>query len=319
MENKKIVTILIPTYNEQEVLHKLYERLKNVIDGNKKYDFEILIIDDGSKDKTLNIIMKLREKDKRINYLSLSRNFGKEAAMLAGFDYAKGDSIIIMDADLQDPPELIPEMLKYWEDGYDDVYAKRKSRSGEGFFKKFSSKMYYKILQNFTKIEIQKDAGDFRLLDRRCVEALKQIRESERYTKGLVSWIGYNKKEIYYDHEPRIAGKTHWNYKDLINLSINGITSFTTLPLRWATIVGILVFLIGIIYMMITAIQTLILNIEISVYSVIIIVILFLGGIQLIFLGIIGEYLGRAFYETKSRPLYFVDRYNEKKETNSKK
>lgn len=241
MENKKLVTILVPAYNEQEVLNMLYDRLKNIMDENTNYDFEVLLVNDGSKDNTLNIIMELREKDKRINYLNLSRNYGKETAMIAGLDYIKGDCVVIIDADLQDPPELIPEMLKYWEEGYDDVYAKRNSRKGETFLKKFTSKMYYKILQGFTKIEIQKDTGDFRLLDRRCVEALKQIRESQRYTKGLFSWIGYNKKEIRYDRDPRAAGATHWNYKKLIDLSIDGITSFTTSPLRWSAIIGVLV------------------------------------------------------------------------------
>ena len=196
MEEKKLVTILVPAYNEQEVLHMLYDRLKKLMDENTKYDFEILLVNDGSKDKTLEIMQELREKDKRVCYLNLSRNFGKETAMIAGLDYCNGDAVVIIDADLQDPPELIPEMLKYWEEGYDDVYAKRRSRKGESFLKKFTSTMYYKVLQAFTKIQIQKDTGDFRLLDRRCVEALKSIRESQRYTKGLFSWIGYNKKEI---------------------------------------------------------------------------------------------------------------------------
>lgn len=316
MENKKIVTVLVPAYNEQEVIKLLYERLKKVIDENEKYNFEILIIDDGSKDETLNIIMKLRKQDKRINYLSLSRNFGKEVAMLAGFDYTKGDCVIIMDADLQNPPEVIPEMLKYWEDGYDDVYAKRKSRKGESFLKRISSKIYCKILQNFTKIEIQKDAGDFRLLDKRCVEALRKIREQNRYTKGLVSWIGYNKKEIYYDHESRVAGKTHWSYKELVRLAMNGITSFTTVPLKWSSILGFIIIFLACIGVIFTLIQNLVLNIEISEYFLLMLVILFLSGIQFIFLGIIGEYLGRTFYETRNRPLYFVDKYNEQKEDN---
>ena len=177
-EGKKLVTILVPAYNEQEVLNMLYDRLKKLMDENT-------IVNDGSKDNSLKIMQELREKDKRINYLSLSRNFGKETAMIAGLDYSKGDAVIIIDADLQDPPELIPEMLKYWEEGYDDIYAKRRSRKGESWLKKFTSTMYYKVLQAFTKIQIQKDTGDFRLLDRRCVEALKSIRESQRYTKGL--------------------------------------------------------------------------------------------------------------------------------------
>ena len=208
MENeKKLVSILVPAYNEEEVLNMLYERLKKIIDSNTKYNFEILFINDGSKDNTLKIIKELRSIDSNVCYLNLSRNFGKETAMIAGLDYVKGDCVIIIDADLQDPPELIPQMLKFWEEGYDDVYAKRKSRKGETFLKKFTSKMYYKTLQSVTNIEIQKHTGDFRLLDRRCIEALKSLRESERYTKGLFSWIGYNKKELLYDRDPRAARK----------------------------------------------------------------------------------------------------------------
>ncbi len=176
--------------------------------------------------------------------------------------------------------------------------------------------MYYKVLQMFTKIEIQKDTGDFRLLDRRCVEALKSIRESQRYTKGLFSWIGYNKKEILYDRDPRAAGKTKWNYKKLIDLSIDGITSFTTSPLRWSAGIGVIVSIAGFIYMLAIIIKTLVFGVDVPGYASTMVVILFLGGIQLIFLGVIGEYLGRAFYETKGRPLYFIERYNEQKETN---
>ena len=315
-DNKKLVTILVPAYNEEAVLSMLYDRLKALMDANTAYNFEVLLVNDGSKDKTFSIMQELRSKDKRINYLNLSRNFGKETAMIAGLDYAKGDCVIIIDADLQDPPELIPEMLKYWEQGYDDVYAKRNSRKGETWLKKFTSKMYYKVLQSMTKVEIQKDTGDFRLLDRRCVEALKQIRESQRYTKGLFSWIGYNKKEILYDRDPRAAGQTKWNYKKLVDLSIDGITSFTTSPLRWSAILGILVSLAGFIYMLVIIIKTLINGVEVPGYASTMVVILFLGGIQLIFLGVIGEYLGRAFYETKGRPLYFIERYNEERETN---
>ena len=317
-KNIKLVTILVPAYNEQEVLHMLYERLKNIMDNLSSYRFEVLLVNDGSKDNTLAVMKELRNIDNRICYLNLSRNFGKETAMIAGLDYAKGDCVIIIDADLQDPPELIPDMLKFWEEGYDDVYAKRKSRKGESFLKKFTSKMYYKMLQSVTNIEIQKDTGDFRLLDRRCVEALKSIRESQRYTKGLFSWIGYNKKEILFDRDPRAAGKTKWNYGKLINLSIDGLTSFTTTPLRFAAVMGILVSLAGFIYMLAIIIKTIIYGIDVPGYSSTMVVILFLGGIQLIFLGVIGEYLGRTFNESKRRPIYFVERYNEEKETNEK-
>jgi len=238
---KKLVTILVPAYNEHEVIPLLYDRLVKLMEDQKQYDFEVLFVNDGSKDDTLDLIKFLRQKDSRINYVNLSRNYGKEVAMLAGFDYSRGDCMVIIDADLQDPPELIPEMLKFWEEGYDDVYAKRKSRKGESPIKKLTSWGFYRTLQSMTNIEIQKDTGDFRLLDRRCVEAIKSLRESQRYTKGLYSWIGYNKKEILYDRDPRAAGKTKWNYRRLVNLSIDGITSFTTSPLRWAAIVGILV------------------------------------------------------------------------------
>ena len=316
---KKLVTILIPAYNESESLPHLYERLNTLMNEQSSYDFEILFVNDGSKDNTLDLIKEMRAKDSRINYVNLSRNYGKEIAMAAGFDYVQGDALVIIDADLQDPPELIPEMLKYWEEGYDDVYAKRRSRKGESFLKKLTSWGFYRTLQSMTKIEIQKDTGDFRLLDRRCVEAIKQLKESQRYTKGLYSWIGYRKKEILYDRDPRIAGKTKWNYRNLINLSIDGITSFTTSPLRWAAIVGILVSIVGFIYMISIILKTLIHGIDVSGYASMMVVILFLGGIQLIFLGLIGEYLGRAFYETKHRPLYFIDSYNEERETNMKK
>ena len=315
-EKKKLVTILVPAYNEQEVLHLLYDRLEKLINENTNYDFEVLLVNDGSKDKTFEIMQELREKDKRFCYLNLSRNFGKETAMIAGLDYCKGDAVVIIDADLQDPPELIPEMIKYWEEGYDDVYAKRKSREGETWLKKFTSKMYYRVLQGFTRIEIQKDTGDFRLLDRRCVEALKSMRENQRYTKGLFSIIGYNKKEILYDRDPRAAGQTKWNYGKLIDLSIDGITSFTTSPLRWAALIGCGVSVIGFVYMLYIIIKTIVTGIDVPGYASFMVVILFLGGIQLIFLGIIGEYLGRTFNESKHRPLYFIERYNETKETN---
>ena len=277
MEQKKIVTILVPAYNEEAVLNMLYDRLSKLMNSMSNYNFEILFINDGSTDNTLSIIKSLRQKDNRICYLNLSRNFGKETAMIAGLDYAKGDCVVIIDADLQDPPELIPQMLAFWEEGYDDVYAKRRSRKGETWLKKFTSKMYYKTLQSVTTIKIQRDTGDFRLLDRRCVEALKQFRESERYTKGMFSWIGYNKKEILYDRDPRAAGNTKWNYKKLFNLSIDGLTSFTTAPLRWSAIIGILISLVGFLYMLFIIFKTVLNGVDIPGYASIMVVILFLG------------------------------------------
>ena len=312
----KKISIIVPAYNEEESLPFLYERLTNLIDTIENYEFEILFINDGSKDKTLEIIKELRKKDKRFCYVNLSRNFGKEVAMKAGLDYAKGDAVIFIDADLQDPPELIPELIKYWEEGYDDVYAKRKSRNGETFLKKFTSKMYYKVLQRMSRVEIQEDTGDFRLLDRRCVNALKKLRESQRCSKSMFSWIGYKKKEVLFDRDARIAGKTKWNYKKLVDLAIDGITSFTTSPLRLATYISIPTFIMLGLYTLYIIAKCFIIKEVVHAYQAIILLILFFSGIQILLFGIVGEYLGRIFNETKNRPLYLVDEYNGKKEMN---
>lgn len=312
----KKITIIVPSYNEEESIPYLYDRLNTMMNNLNNYEFEVLFVNDGSKDKTLELIKELRDKDKRISYVNFSRNFGKETAMIAGLDYATGDCVIFIDADLQDPPELIPELIKYWEEGYDDVYAKRNSRKGETFLKKFTSKMYYKVLQSLTRVEIQKDTGDFRLLDRRCVNALKKLRESQRCSKSMFSWIGYKKKEVGYDRDPRIAGKTKWNYMKLIDLAIDGITAFTTSPLRVSTFLSIptyLGFLIYLIYAIVKAAKT---GIAIQPVQVLILLTLFFFGTIMLLIGIIGEYLGRIFNETKNRPLYFVDEYNGEKEEN---
>lgn len=314
----KKVTIIIPAYNEQDSLPFLYERIEKLINSIENYEFEILFINDGSKDKTLDLIKEYRKKDDRISYVDFSRNFGKETAMIAGLDYAKGDAVILMDADLQDPPELIPKMLEYWEQGYDDVYAQRKTRKGESWLKKFTSKMYYKVLQNLTNVEIQKDTGDFRLLDRRCVNALKKLRESQRCSKSMFSWIGYNKKAILYDRDPRVAGKTKWNYRKLINLAIDGITSFTTTPLRISTFIAIPTFMALFIYFIYVIAKCCIKGVVIQAFQAIILLVLFFSGIQILLFGIVGEYLGRIFNETKNRPLYLIKEYNGIRETNEK-
>lgn len=312
----KKIDIIIPAYNEEEALPFLFQRLEKIMEENKNYEFEVLFVNDGSKDRTLELIKKQREKDKRISYVDFSRNFGKEIAMIAGLDYAKGDAAIFMDADLQDPPELIPELIRYWEEGYDDVYARRRTREGETFFKKFTSKMYYRILQKMTKVEIQVDTGDFRLLDRRCINALKKLRENQRNTKSMFSWIGYKKKEVLYDREPRVAGKTKWNYKKLVDLAIDGITSFTTSPLRLSTFIAIPTFIILAIYFIYVIIKCFVVHAPIQAYQAIILLILFFSGIQILLFGIVGEYLGRIFNETKNRPLYLVSEYNDQKEMN---
>ncbi|MFZ2126024.1 MAG: glycosyltransferase family 2 protein [Candidatus Microsaccharimonas sp.] len=306
----KKISILIPAYNEQAVLEKLFTRLANLANDTKDYSFEFLFVNDGSKDRTMDIIKEYADKDDRVSYVNLSRNFGKEIAMIAGLDHVTGDATVIIDADLQDPPELIPKMIEFWEQGYDDVYAKRKSREGESWLKKNTSKLYYQILQKFTHITIQADTGDFRLLDRRAVEAMKQFRESQRYTKGMFSWIGFNKKEILYNRDPRAAGETKWNYLKLINLAVDGITSFTTAPLRVSTILGFVVSSIAFLYLIILVIRTVFFGTDLGGYPSTMAVILFLGGVQLLSLGIIGEYIGKIFNETKNRPLYFIEEYH---------
>lgn len=306
----KKISILIPAYNEQAVLEKLFARLANLANDTKDYDFEFLFINDGSKDRTMEIIKDYADKDDRVAYINLSRNFGKEIAMIAGLDHVTGDATVIIDADLQDPPELIPKMIKFWEQGYDDVYAKRKSREGESWLKKNSSKLYYQLLQKLTNITIQADTGDFRLLDRRAVEAMKQFRESQRYTKGMFSWIGFNKKEILYDRDPRAAGETKWNYLKLINLAVDGITSFTTAPLRVSTVLGFVVSIIAFLYMIFLVVRTIFFGTDLGGYPSLMAVILFIGGVQLLSLGVIGEYIGKIFNETKNRPLYLIEEYH---------
>ena len=312
----KKITIIIPAYNEEESIPYLYERLKNVINEIENYEFEILFINDGSSDNTIEVIKEYRNKDNRVSYVDFSRNFGKEIAIMAGLDYAKGDAVVIMDADLQHPPELIPDFIKWWEQGYDDVYAKRKHRKGETVLKKITSRMYYKILQSLTNIPIQQDAGDFRLLDRRCINALKKMRETQRCSKSMFSWIGYKKKEVYYDSELRVAGKTKWNYKKLVELAIDGITSFTISPLRISTYLSIPIFLFFVVYFLYVIFKMILVTNRIDLAQIIILMILFFSGVQTILLGIIGEYLGRVFNETKNRPLYFVNEYNGKREEN---
>lgn len=307
----KKVSILIPCYNEEKSLPLLYDELKKLMDNGKEYAWEVLFVNDGSHDKTLDFIKQKRVVDKRINYLNLSRNFGKENAMLAGFDYVTGDCMVIMDADLQDPPSLIPEMLQYWEQGYQDVYAKRESRGKESWLRKRFSLAFYWILDKSTRFDVLRNVGDFRLLDRRCINALRQLRESDRYTKGMFCWIGYKKKEIDFDRGDRIAGESNWNFISLFNLAIEGICSFTTIPLRFATIVGILIAFIAFCFLIFYVTKTLLWGDQVRGFTTLISVMLFLGGVQLMAIGVLGEYVGRIFNESKKRPPYWVSEYNE--------
>lgn len=302
----KKVTILIPCYNEEASLPALYEALYGLMEQNTGYEWEVLMVNDGSRDRTIDLIKQLRAKDSRICYIDLSRNFGKENAMLAGFDYATGDCMVIIDADLQDPPSLIPEMIKWWEEGYEDVYARRRSRGEESWLRKKLSLAYYNLLQKTTKIDILQNVGDFRLLDRKCIEELKRLRESERYTKGMFCWIGFKKKEVLYDRDDRVSGKSSFNLFRLTNLAIEGITSFTIAPLRISTIIGLIVSMFAFIYMVFVLLKAILYGDPVQGYPTLMTVILFIGGVQLLSLGIIGEYLGKVFNETKNRPVYVI-------------
>ena len=304
-------SILVPCYNEEKSIPLLYPELKKIMEGQPSYDWEVLFVNDGSKDNTLSQIKSLREDDKRINFVNLSRNFGKENAMLAGFDYVTGDCMIILDADLQDPPSLIPQMLEYWEQGYQDVYAKRSNRGKESWLRKKLSLLFYKILDHSTRFDVLQNVGDFRLLDRQCINALRKLRESERYTKGMFCWIGFKKKEITFDRGDRVAGDSNWNFWSLFNLAIEGITSFTTAPLRFATILGAFVALIAFCFMLFYGVKTIAFGEQVRGFTTLIVVILFMGGVQLMTIGVLGEYIGRIFNETKKRPTYLASEYNE--------
>lgn len=304
----KTVTLLIPCYNEEESIPYMRDALVKLMNDNTRYQWEVLFINDGSRDRTLSLLEHLHQQDKRFCYVSLSRNFGKEAALLAGFDHARGDAVIIMDADLQHPPQVIPQMLAAWEEGYDDVYGKRLSRGRESWLRRKLSMSYYRLLQRMAHVDILPNVGDFRLLDRRCIEVLKQLRETERYTKGLYCWIGFHKKEVPFETQDRVAGKSTWSYRQLTGLAIDGIMSFTTAPLRVSAFLGIVVSIAAFIYMCVVLVKTLFWGEPVAGYPTIVVLVLFLGGVQLISLGIVGEYLGKTFMEVKNRPVYVVDK-----------
>ncbi len=284
------------------------EALLQLMSEQSGYQWELLFINDGSRDNTLRLLEQMHQEDNRFCFVSLSRNFGKEAAMLAGFDHARGDAVIIMDADLQHPLSVIPQMLEAWEEGYDDVYGKRLSRGRESWLRQKLSLWYYGMLQRMAHVDILPNVGDFRLLDRRCVEELKCLREAERYTKGLFCWIGFKKKEIPFETQDRVAGKSTWSYRQLIALAIDGIMSFTTAPLRISAILGIIVSIVAFVYMCVVLAKTLFWGEPVAGYPTIVVLVLFLGGVQLISLGIVGEYLGKTFMEVKHRPVYIVDK-----------
>lgn len=302
----KTITVLIPAYNEEEVLPALKIALNQVTSELQQYQFEFLFVNDGSSDRTAELLHHYHLEDTRVKYIELSRNFGKETAMLAGFDYAKGDAVIIMDADLQHPPEMIQDLIQWWEEGFEDVYTIRKEKADRNLLKRWSSKAYYTILQRLTPYNIHPGAGDFRLLDRKCIEALKELRENERNTKGMYAYIGFQKKALEYEESNRVAGDTKWEFSQLLKLAMNGLTSNSTIPLRMWSVIGLITSFFSFIFLFIELFKAIAFGSDVAGYPTLFAAVVFLGGIQLISLGAIGEYLARVFVETKNRPPYFI-------------
>ena len=308
MTDAPTLSIVAPAYNEAEGLGHFYTRLSHVLD-TLALNWEIVLVNDGSTDTTLAVMRALHQSDPRVAVVNLSRNFGKEIATTAGLDHARGDAIIVIDSDLQDPPELIVEMVAGWREGFDIIYAQRRHREGETWLKRATAHGFYQLMSKVSGVNLPRDTGDFRLMSRRVIEAVSTLREQHRFMKGLFAWVGYPSKAILYDRQGRHAGTTKWNYWKLWNFAIEGITSFTTMPLKFATYLGLIIGVFSAIYIVEIVVRTLLFGNAAAGYPSLMAVVLFLGGAQLVTLGIIGEYLGRIFNETKRRPLYFVERY----------
>lgn len=299
------ISVVVPLYNEELNIDYLFERLLSVL-SRLDMSYEIVCVNDGSKDNTIGCLIEHHHQNSRIKVVNLSRNYGKEIALSAGLDYANGNAVIPIDADLQDPPELIAELVEKWHEGYDVVYATRRSRQGESWVKRFTANVFYRIIDGLSQVPIPRNTGDFRLLDRRVVDALKQMPERTRFMKGLFAWVGFKQTSVIYDRPSRYKGETKWNYWKLWNFAIDGITSFSFLPLKVWSYIGLLVAIPSFFYASFLVIRTLIYGIDFPGYASIMVAVLFLGGVQLVSLGVLGEYLGRVYEEVKGRPLYLV-------------
>ena len=303
--NQVTISIIVPLYNEEPNIDYLFERIFKVVD-NLQLSYEIVCVDDGSKDNTLKCLIDYHYRYPTIKILSLSRNFGKDIALTAGLENAQGQAIIPIDADLQDPPELIEPLIAKWREGYDVVYARRRTRQGESWVKRFTANIFYRIIGRLSSVPIPRDTGDFRLLDRRVVDALKKMPERTRFMKGLFAWVGFKQTYVLYDRPNRFQGTTKWNYWKLWNFAIDGITSFSLVPLKVWSYLGFIISLLAFIYGSFLILRTLILGIDVPGYASLMVTVLFVGGVQLITLGVIGEYLGRIYEEVKQRPLYLI-------------
>lgn len=303
-----VLSVIVPVYNEDDVLPEFHRRLGSVLD-DLGLSSEIVYVNDGSSDDSIEVVRQIHGKDDRVALVNLSRNFGKEVAVTAGLDHASGDAVIVIDADLQDPPEVIPHLIAKWREGHDMVYATRRERRGETWLKRTTASLFYRLIHNVGDIPIPENTGDFRLLNRRCVEALAQCRERRRFMKGLFAWVGFKHTSVEYDRDPRFAGETKWNYWRLWNFALEGITSCTIVPLKLATYLGLGTALSALIYAAYIFSRTLFLGRDVAGYASMMVTLLFVAGVQLIAIGIIGEYVGRIFIESKGRPLYLLDDY----------
>ena len=301
-----LISIVVPVYNESGVIETLYERTVQALASLDRFDYEILFVDDGSTDGSYSELLELAERDAGVRVIKFSRNFGHQVAITAGVDYARGDCVVVIDADLQDPPEVIGEMTEKWREGFDVVYGVRGKREGETALKLATASAFYKILGAMTKVPIPPSVGDFRLMSRRAVDELKQLREKDRFVRGLVSWIGFRQTGVTYHRDKRFAGETKYPYRKMIKFALDGIASFSTVPLKVATWLGYAASLLAFLYLISVFVQKL-LGITVQGWATIMVAIMFIGGVQLICLGIIGEYIGRIFNEIKQRPLYVVE------------
>ncbi len=304
--NNKLISVVVPVFNESVVIEASYQRIKNVMNSLDPMSYEIIFIDDGSKDDSYQKMVQLADLDSNVRVIKFSRNFGHQIAITAGIDYAKGDAVILIDADLQDPPEVIKEFIEKWEEGYDVVYGVRERRDGEGKMKLITAALFYRILRKIIKIEVPVDTGDFRLMSRRVVDRFKEFKEKDRFVRGLVSWVGFKQTGVLYKRDRRLAGETKYPYSKMIKFAIDGITSFSSVPLRLATWLGYFTSFLAFLYLLSVFIQK-VLGFTVQGWATIMVGMLFLGGVQLICLGIIGEYIGRIFNETKQRPMYVIE------------
>ena len=310
----KKITVIVPCYNEEEALHYYYQEMSKVMSLMNTYDFELLFVNDGSRDQTLDIMKELANNDKRIKYISFSRNFGKEAAMYAGFENSTGDYVCLMDADLQDPPKLLPEMVKaIEEEGYDSAATRRVTRKGEPPIRSFFARIFYKIMNKISDTELMDGARDYRLMTRQFVNSLLDMKEYNRFSKGLFGWVGYKTKWIEFENVERVAGETKWSFWKLLVYAVDGAVAFSTAPLAIASVLGMLMLLVSFIFIVFIIIRTLIFGDPVSGWPSLVCIITLIGGIQIFCVGILGEYLSKVYLETKRRPIYIV------KDTNIKK